>query len=554
MPTGGWGVSIVGSEAASRLSPFSYPLFRSIWLANLVANLGYLIQSVGAAWLMTQLAPSPRMVALVQASATLPIMLLALVAGAIADTYDRRRVMLAAQGFMLTASFTLAMMAGLHWVTPALLLGFTFLVGCGMALNGPAWQASVGDLVPKTVLPAAVGYNSVAFNVARSLGPAIGGAIVAAAGAAAAFLANCVGYIGLIVVLLRWRPAPRGHTLPPERIGSAIGSGLRYVAMSPHLLRIMVRAAMFAAPSSAISALMPLVARDFMGGGAITFGVLLGAFGVGAIGGALISAPLRRRAQPQLVVSVAAVGVALGAAVLAMSRSLVPALPALAFAGGAWILAMSTLNASVQLGAPRWMVARVVATYQTAAFGGLAFGAWLFGMVADAYGLQNALLTAAGLQLLSVLAGQLLRLPHVDHLDLDPLDRWKEPSTAVPIEARSGPIAITLTYRVDPADVPEFLLAMAERRRIRRRDGARRWTLSCDLADSRAWIERYQVPTWLDYIRHNQRRTHADSANFEHIQRLHRGAGPPEVRRVIEVDPANRPSPAAVIDPLSDHP
>jgi MFS family permease len=552
----GGGSASTGAGAAPVKSPFSYPVFRAIWTANLLSNLGYLIQSVGASWLMTQLAPSPAMVALVQASVSLPVVLLALVAGAIADSLDRRRVMLVAQCFMLAVSLSLSLLTGLHLMTPLLLLGFTFLIGCGMALNGPASQAAVGDMVPKAALPAAIGYNSVSFNVARSAGPAMGGAIVAAAGAAAAFAANCFSYVWLIVVLLRWRPQPDGKELPPERIGSAVASGVRYAAMSPHLLKVMLRAVMFAGASSAISALMPVVARDLLQGGAITFGVLLGGFGVGAIGGALLSAPLRKRMPAQSVVGLAATAVAIGAIGTAEGAHIAVVLPALTLAGGGWILAMSTLNATMQLASPRWVVGRSIALYQTAAFGGLAAGAWLFGMAATAYGIRSALLAAAGLQLLGVLAGQFIRLPHVDDLNLDPLRRWSEPATEVPIEARSGPVSITLRYLIDPADIPEFLAVMREHRRVRLRDGARRWSLSRDLANPLLWVERYQVPTWLEYVRHNHRRTHADAVNLDRIQGLHRGDGPPEIWRLIEIQPGVDYviDPDPVPQPFTDHP
>lgn len=548
---------MVSAPEASH-SPFAYPLFRSVWAANLVSNLGYMIHTVGAAWLMTELSSSPRMVALVLASVSLPIMVLALVTGAIADNFDRRRVMLFAQFFMLLVSGTLSLLSWQGWMSPYLLLTCTFMIGCGMALNGPAWQASVGDMVPKAALPSAVAYNSVAFNVARSAGPALGGAIVATAGAAAAFLANSLSGIGLIAVLMRWRSPPRDEGMPPERIGSAIASGLRYGAMSPNLLQVMVRAMMFAGPSSAITALMPLVARDLLGGGAITYGLLLGAFGMGAVGGALASAPLRTRTSPQAVVGLAAAAVAIGAAGLALSDGLSTAMPALAMAGGGWILAMSTLNVTIQLATPRWVVARALSLYQMAAFGGLALGSTLFGAVAASWGIRDALLLAAGLQMLTVLAGMAIPLPRVDDLNLDPLRRWSEPSTEVPIEARSGPVSITIAYRIDPADMAEFLSAMREHRRVRRRDGARRWALSRDLADPWLWIERYHVPTWLEYVRHNHRRTHADAANTERIRSLHRGEGPPEVQRVIEVHPGLRSGgdvdPALLGQPLPDHP
>jgi hypothetical protein len=217
---------------------------------------------------------------------------------------------------------------------------------------------------------------------------------------------------------------------------------------------------------------------------------------------------------------------------------------------------MSTLNATMQLASPRWVVGRSIALYQTAAFGGLAMGASLFGIAATTYGVRSALLAAAGLQLLGVLAGQFIRLPHVDDLNLDPLRRWSEPATEVPIEARSGPVSITLSYRIDPADTREFLALMREHRRVRRRDGARRWSLSRDLADARLWVERFYVPTWLEYVRHNHRRTHADAVNIDRIHGLHRGDGAPEVRRMIEVQPGVN----HVVDadrapqPFTDHP
>jgi MFS family permease len=248
-------------------SPFDLPLFRAVWFASLISNFGGLIQSVGASWMMTSLSGSPQMIALVQASTSLPIMLLSLWAGAVADNLDRRRVMLAAQCFMLLVSALLAAGSWAGLLTPWLLLGFTFLIGCGTAINGPAWQASVGDMVPRTMLPSAVALNSMGFNVARSLGPAIGGVIVAAAGAAAAFFVNAVSYVGLIAVLTRWKPDLPPSRLPRERLGIAMAAGIRYVRLSPPIRTVLLRAALFGFAASAVPALMPLVARDIVGGG-----------------------------------------------------------------------------------------------------------------------------------------------------------------------------------------------------------------------------------------------------------------------------------------------
>ncbi|MBD8677783.1 MFS transporter [Sphingomonas sp. CFBP 13720] len=537
-------------------SPLSIPIFRAIWIASMTSNFGGLIQSVGASWMMTSLASSPQMIALVQASTTLPIMLLSLWAGAVADNLDRRRVMLAAQGFMLAVSIALAVCAWRGLLSPWLLLSFTFLIGCGTAINGPAWQASVGDMVPRTVLPSAVALNSMGFNIARSMGPAIGGAIVAAAGAAAAFLTNALSYVGLIAVLARWRPERPPRLLPRETLGLAMAAGLRYVRMSPSIRTVLIRAALFGVAASAVPAMMPLIARDLVTGGPLTYGALLGAFGMGAVAGAVGSVRLRRRWPTERVVRVAAAALATGAAVAAISPFLPLTLIALLLAGAGWVLALSTFNVTVQMAAPRWVVARALALYQMAAFGGMTIGSWLFGSIADDHGVATALFVAAGVQLSSIVAGFRLPLPDIETANLDPRG-WETPDTSVPVEPRSGPVVVTIDYRIAPADIVAFLNVMAERRRIRRRDGAHHWALLRDLNDPDLWIERYHVSTWLDYIRHNQRRTLADHANSEALLALHRGDGPPRVHRMIERQtgslPVTRlPSSREMADPMTD--
>ena len=519
-------------------SPFGVPVYRSLWFANLVSHLGFVVQTVGAAWLMTQLAPSPKMVALVQTSNTLPIMLLALLAGAIADSFDRRLVMLVALGIMLIGSLVLAVLTACGWVTPWLLLACTFLIGCGMALRNPAWQATVGEIVPKPMLATAITYNSIAFNVARSGGPAIGGAIVAVAGSAMAFAVSCVSYLSLATALLRWKPAPKPADLPPERLGSALASGLRYFAMSPPLLRLLVRSALFAFASSAISALMPVIARDLMGGGALMFGLLLGAFGAGAVGGAFVTVRLRRHMGGEAIMAIASLVLAVGAAVSAWSTTIFLTLPALMLAGLGWILGMAILNAVIQLATPRWIVARAIAIQQTATFGGMAAGGYCYGHIADGYGIAIALAASAVLQLGVMLVGPLTRLPEVDAVNLEPSSHWSSPVPAVPVEGRDGPMAVSLTYRVEEARIAEFLATMRDWRRVRRRDGARRWRLYRDLADPQVWIERYEVANWHEYARHNQRRTHDDGDLRERILALQVGGYVPLVHRELEIVPA----------------
>ena len=520
-------------------SPLKVPIFRAVWLASMSSNFGGLVQAVGASWLMTQLSTSEAQVALVQASTTLPIMLLSLLAGAVADNLDRRIVMLCAQGFMLCVSTLLAICAWGELLTPWLLLAFTFAIGCGTAFNNPAWQASVGDMVPRTALPRAVALNSMGFNIARSVGPAIGGAIVAAAGAAAAFATNALSYLALIAVLWRWRPESRPRDLPRERIPFAMADGLRYVAMSPRISTVLMRSAVFGLGASAVPALMPLVARDLVTGGALTYGVLLGAFGVGAVAGALGSGWLRTHLSTEAIVRLGTATMALGAAVTGASGTLAVTILVLAMAGAGWVLALSTFNVAVQMATPRWVVARALALYQMATFGGMAFGAWGAGLVAEGLGVGAALLVAGALLAASLLLGLAVPLGQIANVDLAPLGRWREPQTVVPIEERSGPIVITVEHRIAQGNVAAFLEAMTERRRICRRDGARRWTLLRDLEDPELWVERFHMPTWLDYVRDTQRRTKADADNLDRIRALHIEPGPGVVHRMIERQPGS---------------
>lgn len=519
--------------SSGMLAPLRIPIFRAIWTATLASNFGGLIQAVGAAWMMTTLTTSADMVALVQASTTLPIMIFSLAAGAVADNFPRRGVMLTAQFFMLAVSAALAVAAWLGLLTPWALLAFTFLIGCGTALNNPSWQASVGDIVPREHLPAAVALNSVGFNLTRSVGPAIGGAIVATAGAAAAFAVNAMSYVALIAVLTRWRPELPERALPRERLGAAMGAGLRYVAMSPNILKVLLRAFLFGLTSIAVLALLPLVARHLVQGGPIVYGALLGAFGIGAIGGAFLQGRLRERLTSETIVRLAFAGFAVCAFGLAVSPSAWTSGLATMLGGACWVLALSLFNVTVQLSTPRWVVGRALALYQTAAFGGMALGSWLWGAVADAHDSPTALMAAAAAMLVGGAAGLWLPLPGRADLNLDPLNRWQEPRVAVDIRSRSGPIQVEVEFRIAEADVETFLAMMAERHRIRVRDGARHWALQRDLEDPELWVESYQTPTWLDYVRHNHRRTHADGEVSDALRALNAGGEPPAVRRRI---------------------
>ncbi|RDE09931.1 MFS transporter [Pelagibacterium lacus] len=529
----------------SMLSPFQHESFRLLWLATLASNLGGLVQAVGAGWMMTTLTDSHNMVALVQASTTLPIMLFSIAAGALADNFDRRTVMLVAQSAMAVVSLGLAVMTWLGLLTPWLLLAFTFLIGCGTALFNPSWQASMGDLVPREELPGAVTLNSVGFNMMRSVGPAVGGLIVALAGAAVAFVINAVSYLPLIAALARWKPQYARPQLPRERMGSAMWAGLRYVSMSPNLLTVLFRGFLFGFSAIAILALLPSVAAEYVGGGAMVYGTLLGCFGIGAIVGAYFNNRLRAKFSNESIVRLACLGFALATVGLGFSRNVAVSHLVLLPAGACWVLALSLFNVSIQLSSPRWVVGRALSLYQTATFGGMASGSWVWGLSADALGPDWALALAAMVLIGCGLVGLRLVLPQFNSRDLSPLDTFNEPMLRLDLRPSSGPIQIMVDYHIAQEDIPAFLALMRERRRIRIRDGARQWSILRDLEQPDIWVESYHVPTWVEYVRHNLRRTKADAENFDKIRALHRGPDHPNVHRMIErqIVPTNDTTP-----------
>ena len=522
------------SAHQSPFAPFRHRDFRTLWTATLISNFGALVQSVGAAWMMTQLTDSATLIALVQASNTLPIMIFALISGALADIFDRKTLLLAAQLFMATISVLLAVLTWQGWITPILLLSLTFLIGVGQAVYNPPWQASMQDLVPRADLPAAVSLNSVGFNLMRSVGPAAGGIITAAFGAAAAFAVNAVSYIPLLGALLRWHPQTPPRTTSPEPFVAAVGAGLRYVALSPNLMRVLIRGALFGFSAIVIMALLPLVAKEQPQGGSMLFGLLLGCFGLGAIGGALLNPRLRERLNNENVVRLAFAGFAASALMLAWTDAVWAHALAMLPAGASWVLALSLFNVTVQLSTPRWVVALALALYQTAVFGGMALGSAVWGAVASTHGVDVAMAAAAVPLILGAVLGQWLRIPEFGTLDLDPVNRFREPALRLDLRGRSGPIMVMVDYEIDQKDVPEFLRLMALRRNIRRRDGARNWALLRDLENPERWTESYHIATWDEYVRHNLRRTKADYETYQELHALHRGAHPPVVHRMIE--------------------
>ena len=515
-------------------APLRHAVFRRIWLASLVSNLGILIQGVGAAWAMTQMTSSADKVALVQTALMLPIMLIAMPAGAIADMHDRRIVALISLGIALVGATVLTVLAWFGLVTPNILLALCFVVGSGMALFGPAWQASVSEQVPPETLPAAVALNGISYNIARSFGPAIGGLVVATAGAVAAFAVNAALYLPLMVVLFLWNRTHEPSRLPRERLNRAMVSGVRYIANSPSIRIVLIRTLVTGIIGGSVSALMPLVARDLLHGGAQTYGIMLGAFGMGAVIGALNIGEVRRRMSGEAAVRACAISMAGAIAAVALSTSAVMTAVALVLAGAVWMLAVALFNIGVQLSAPRWVAGRSLAAFQASIAGGIAVGSWGWGYLTDLAGVETALLVSAGLMLISPLLGIWLRMPRVGARNEDATEVLADPEVRLSLTARSGPLVVEIEYRVAQDSARAFHNVMQEVQLSRQRNGAYGWSIARDIGDPELWTERYHCPTWLDYLRQRNRPTQSERALHQRAIDFHLGPDPIRVRRMLE--------------------
>jgi MFS family permease len=491
----------------SSFTPLSNPLFRALWIAALASNVGAVVQSVGASWTMTILAPSPQMVALVPTAAMLPMVLLALPAGALADSVDRRRLMLISQIIGACAAATLSLLAFSHSVTPWVLLALTMLVGASVALHQPAWQASLGDFIPRKDLPAAVSLNVLAFNTARSVGPAIGGLIIAAFGTSATFLLNAISFVGLIVVLATHALPRAERRHPPEPILAAMAAGVRFVSLSPPLKRIFLRGGLFGFGASALQSLLPLMARSHLGGGPMAYGSLVGALGFGSFFGAIIATHVRSNVGGNRLLGLATIVYAAATLVIAFSTRLLLSIPFAFIAGVAWICVLTTTRTSVQMCCPRWVVGRAVSLGQVASFGCMAAGSAGWGWVAGSTGLSATLLFASGFLALTVCLHRLAPLPVI--IPEEPAKnaprQIRTPTLA--IDHDTGPIVVVIEYAVPTGGAREFLQLMSELGRARRRNGATDWTLQQDIDRPDVWVERIESATWIDHIRRLDRYT-----------------------------------------------
>jgi MFS family permease len=502
--------AVPGRVASSAWSPLQNALFRNLWIATIVSNVGTWMQDVGAGWLMTSLSSSPSLVALVEAADSIPVMLLALPAGALADIVDRRRLLIAIQVYLLIVAGALGILTLLDLTTVWVLLGFIFALGIGAAMMMPAWAAIVPDLVRPDELQSAVALNSIAINASRAIGPAIAGLLVAAVGPWLVFMLNALSYFGILAVLVRWKREHRKSALPAERFFSAIRVGMRFVMHTRALQAVLVRGIAFFLFASATWSLFPLIVRRELGRGPEIYGFLLTCIGIGAIAGALLLPRVRARFSRDALVAGASALYAVAALALAYLQNIGLLAVAMLATGVAWIAILSALQVAAQTTLPPWVRARGLAAFVVVFMSGMALGAILWGQVATRIGIPAALTAAAVGMVLAIVLTYRFRLGDHGVLNFTPSMDWPAPVLAETPEPDSGPVLVTIAYRIRGDKHDEFVTAMQEVGEMRRRNGAYFWQLFHDTGDPTKFIECFMDESWLEHLRQHERVSVAD--------------------------------------------
>ncbi len=515
------------------LEPLKLPVFRMLWTTWLMANVCMWMNDVAAAWMMTTLTTSPVWVALVQSASTLPVFLLGLPSGALADMLDRRRWLVVTQFWLAGAAVVLCAAIALDLMTAPLLLVLTFANGIGLAMRWPVFSAIVPELVPRTQLPAALGLNGIAMNASRIIGPLTAGVLIASAGSVWVFALNAVLCVASGFVVLRWRREHRPHPLGRERLISAMRVGVQFVRQSPRMRAVLTRIAIFFLHSTALLALLPLLARGLQGGGAGTFTLLLASMGAGAIGAVLVMPRLRQAyGRDQMVIRGATLHSA-ATLVMAVAPNAWVAVPAMFFGGAAWITTANSLSVSAQLALPDWVRARGMAMYQMAIMGASAFGAALWGQVAEVSSMQTSLMISAVSGVLVMWLAIRTVTDHVGEDDMSPAQAgW--PAHPMPdAPAESGRVLVTVEYLIDPARAAAFHVVMQHTRRARLGEGAIGWELLHDVSQPERYVEQIVDESWTEHQRRYSRATAADLALRERRLAFHQGEVPPVVKRYV---------------------
>jgi MFS family permease len=518
---------------AAAFAPLKHRTFRLLWLAWLAANLTMWMNDIAAAWLMTQLTTSPVMVALVQTASTLPVFLLGLPSGALADIVDRRRYFAGTQLWVSVNALVLAALSLADALTANLLLALTFVNGVGLAMRWPVFAAIVPEVVPKAQLSPAIGLNAIAMNLSRVIGPVLAGALLAVVNEAFVFVLNALLAGIAFALILTWKSQPKTSALPGERFVGAMRVGLNFALQSPRLKVVLLRVFLFFMQSTALLALLPLVARNMHGGGPATFTLMFAALGVGAVFAAFRFPHWRARWSRDQFVAAGTVAHAVLSVLVVYVHELWVALPAMVLVGMAWISVTNSLTITAQLVLPDWVRARGMAIYQTALMGGAAVGSLLWGQMASWVNVPAAVAAAAGLGVLLLLLLRRLKLEASADPDYTLATPSNLPEPAVGVEADDGPVMVTVEYRIDPTRAGEFFDVMQRTRRARLRQGALSWGLFRDAAQPGRWIEYFVDENWIEHQRRLERFSAFDAELRAQRLAFHLDAEPPQVKRYI---------------------
>jgi MFS family permease len=520
-------------SASPTFAPFRTLVFRNLWLATFAANISMWMNDVTAAWVMTSLTTSPVMVAMVQTASTLPVFLLGLPSGALADIIDRRRYFAATQLWVALTALLLATLALTDSLTAPLLLGLTFANGIGLAMRWPVFSAIVPEVVPREQLGAAMALNGISMNLSRVVGPVVAGAILTSVGSGAVFVLNTLLAAMSFVTILRWRSQPRTSTLPGERFVGAMRVGWQHVMQSPRMRSVLVRIFFFFLHSSALLALLPLVARNIHGAGPATYTLMLACIGGGAVVAALYFPRWRRRFNRDHFVVGGTVTHAAMSVLVVFAPNIWIALPAIVVLGMAWISTANSLTLAAQVALPNWVRARGMAIYQMALMGGAASGSLLWGQVAGWSSVSIAVTCAAVVGPMLWLLTRRLTVEGGADPDFSPAKPANLPSTAIDVGADEGPVMVTVEYQIDPAEAAGFAEVMRQTRRARLRQGALSWGLFRDTAAPGRYIEYFVDESWVEHLRRLERFTAADAGLRDKRLAFHNGEGPPAVRRFV---------------------
>jgi MFS family permease len=529
--------SIIAAPGSRRLPqallPLATPIFRWIWIAAMASNVGTWMQNVAAAWMMATLSASPVLIALVQTATTLPVFLLGLPAGAIADIVDRRKLLLWTQGWMLAAAALLGLITLSGHVGPIALLLLTFALGAGSTMNGPAWQATIPQLVPREQLASAIALNSVQFNIARAIGPALGGLVISIWNPGVAFILNAISFLGVMFVLAAWKGEPQLTNDRGESVVSAMWAGLRYVRHSPELHAVFVRCGVFVIGASALWALLPVVAKQELGSTSSGYGILLGCLGAGSVIGASFFSRLRGAWPADAVVLAGTLVFAAATFALGYVNHFGLLAIAMVAGGVAWMSVGSTCNVSAQIALPGWVRARALSFYILIFQGSLAIGSWMWGEIAARAGSRTALFLSAGSLTVGLVTSVWFRLSEIKERDVTPAMLWPEPTIMTGFDPGQGPVLVQVEYLIVDEWAQEFLDALKELERIRRRDGALRWDVFIDPGRPGRYVETFTVESWAEHLRQHERMTVADRELYERVNALHSGPRSPEITHLV---------------------